>query len=62
MKLKELFTDAQDKLDEKRVLGWLIAIAGFIYLGLKQDVTGFAAIMGLCAGFLGGAVAADQGK
>jgi len=61
-KVSDLWTDAQGKLDEKRVLGWLLAIGAMAYFIIRGDVNGFVAGISASAGFFGISVAADQGK
>jgi hypothetical protein len=61
-KISDLITDAQGKLDEKRVLGLLFALAALVHVFIFSDLPVFGGIAGASAAFLGGAVAGDQGK
>lgn len=61
-KWSDLFTDAQGKLDEKRVLGFFIILFGLGYLVFSNNSANFAIIEGFGIGLLGGAMAGDQGK
>lgn len=61
-KVSDLITDAQGKLDEKRVLGLLFAIAALVHVFVFQDLAVFGGIAGASAAYLTGAVVGDQGK
>jgi len=61
-KISDLWTDAQGKLDEKRILGMLFALAALTHVFIFADLPVFGGIAGASAAYLGGAVAADQGK
>jgi len=61
-KVSDLITDAQGKLDEKRVLGLLFAIAALVHVFIFGDLAIFGGIAGASAAYLTGAVVGDQGK
>lgn len=61
-KFSDLITDAQGKLDEKRVLGLLFALAALTHVFVFGDLAIFGGIAGASAAYLTGAVVGDQGK
>jgi hypothetical protein len=61
-KWSDFVTDAKGKIDEKRVLGILFAIAALVHVFIFSDLPVFGGVAGASAAFLGGAVAGDQGK
>lgn len=61
-KLSDLVTDAQGKLDEKRVLGIGFAVAALVHVFIFSDLAVFGGIAGASAAYITGAVVGDQGK
>ena len=61
-KWSDLVTDAQGKLDEKRILGLLFAIAALTHVFIFNDLAVFGGIAGASAAFITGSVVGDQGK
>ena len=61
-KWSDLVTDAQGKLDEKRVLCFVFAVAALVHVFIFRDVALFGAMAGASAAFITGAIVGDQGK
>ena len=59
----QMFEDQAGNLDEKRVLGILVAVGGMVFAFINpQSTATFIAIEGFAATLLGLSVAGDQGK
>jgi hypothetical protein len=51
MKLSDLLTDSQGRLEAKAVIGWALVVVGIVYLLIRGDVPGFLGIEAAAGGF-----------